>query len=434
MGNLVAIVGRPNVGKSTFFNRMLGMRKAIVDNVSGVTRDRQYGSTEWNGKRFMLVDTGGFIGDSEDEFAAAIRHQVHTAIEESSLVLFIVDVSTGITDLDEFLAEILHRSTKPVLLVVNKVDNNKRHLDAHEFWALGFEQLFAISSTSGSGTGDLLDEVVRLLPNESVEEEDLPKLVIVGRPNAGKSSFTNALLDQERSIVTDIAGTTRDSIHAKYSKYGKEFLLVDTAGLRKKKSVREDLEFYSVMRAVRSIETADVCILMIDATRGIEGQDLNIFRLAVKNNKGVVILVNKWDLVENKETNTARDFEATIKERIAPFTDVPVVFISVLQKQRIMKAIDTALEVYENRSTRISTSKLNEFVQEIVAAHPPPPHRGHFISIKYATQLHTPYPSFVMFCNYPQHIKQPYRNYLENRFREHFEFTGTPIVFYFRQK
>ena len=434
MSNLVAIVGRPNVGKSTFFNRMIGMRKAIVDNVSGVTRDRQYGTTEWNGKRFMLVDTGGFIGDSEDEFAAAIRTQVHTAIEEANLVLFLVDVGTGVTDLDEFMADILHRSSKPVLLVVNKVDNNKRHLDAHEFWALGFEQLFPISSTSGSGTGDLLDEVVRLLPEASVEEEDLPKLVIVGRPNAGKSSFTNALLEEERSIVTDIAGTTRDSIHAKYSKYGKEFLLVDTAGLRKKRSVREDLEFYSVMRAVRSIETADVCILMVDATRGMEGQDLNIFRLAIKNNKGIVILINKWDLVENKTTNTARDIEHKIKEKIAPFTDVPIVFVSVLEKQRIMKAIDTALEVYENRSTRITTSKLNEFVQEIVQAYPPPPYRGHFISIKYATQLHTPYPSFVLFCNYPKHIKEPYKNYLENRFREQFQFTGTPIVFFFRQK
>lgn len=434
MGNLVAIVGRPNVGKSTFFNRMIGMRKAIVDNVSGVTRDRQYGYTDWNGKRFMLVDTGGFIGDSEDEFAAAIRTQVHTAIEECELVLFIVDVDTGITDLDEYLAQILHRSKKPVLLVVNKVDNNSRQLDVHEFWALGFDQLFPVSATSGSGTGDLLDEVVQRLPEESVEEEDLPKLVIVGRPNAGKSSFTNALLDEERSIVTDIAGTTRDSIHAKYSKYGKEFLLVDTAGLRKKRSVREDLEFYSVMRAIRSIESADVCILMIDATRGLEGQDMNIFRLAIKNNKGIVLLVNKWDLIENKTTNTARDFEEKIHEKIAPFTDVPIVFISVLEKQRIMKAIDTALEVYENRSMRITTSKLNEFVQEIVTANPPPPHRGHFISIKYATQLHTPYPAFVLFCNYPKHIKEPYKNYLENRFRERFELTGTPIVFFFRQK
>lgn len=434
MGNVVAIVGRPNVGKSTFFNRMIGMRKAIVDNVSGVTRDRQYGASEWNGQSFMMVDTGGFIGDSEDDFAAAIRGQVHMAIEEANLVLFLVDVSTGVTDLDEHLAEILHRSKKKVLLVVNKVDNSARHLEAHEFWSLGFDQMFPISANSGSGTGDLLDEVVKLLPDSELVEDDLPKFVIVGRPNAGKSSFTNALLEEERSIVTDVAGTTRDSVHAKYSKFGKEFLLIDTAGLRKKKSVQEDLEFYSVMRAVRSLENADVCILMLDATKGIEGQDLNIFRLAIKNNKGVVILVNKWDLVDNKETNTARDIEDKIRERIAPFSDVPILFISVLEKQRIFKAIEVALEVYDNRAQRISTSKLNEFVQEIVAAHPPPPHRGHFISIKYATQIHTPYPAFAMFCNYPKQIKEPYRNYLENRFRERFNFTGSPIAFFFRQK
>lgn len=434
MGNLVAIVGRPNVGKSTFFNRMLGMRKAIVDDVSGVTRDRMYGSSDWNGQKFMLVDTGGFIGDSEDEFAAAIREQVYVAIEESEVVIFMVDVATGVTDLDEKVAELLHRSKKPVLLVVNKVDNSSRQLDAHEFWSLGFEKMFPVSANSGSGTGDLLDEVVNLLPEMEIGEDELPKFVIVGRPNAGKSSFTNALLEEERSIVTDIAGTTRDSIHAKYSKFDKEFLLIDTAGLRKKKNVKEDLEFYSVMRAIRSLEDADVCILMLDATKGIEGQDMNIFKLAIRNNKGVVILVNKWDLVQNKETNTARDFEAKIREKIAPFTDVPIVFISVLEKQRIYKAIDTALEVYENRATRISTSKLNEFVQDVVAAHPPPPYRGHFISIKYATQIHTPYPAFAMFCNYPKHIKEPYKNYLENRFREQFNFTGSPVVFFFRQK
>jgi GTP-binding protein len=434
MGNLVAIVGRPNVGKSTFFNRMLGMRKAIVDDVSGVTRDRQYGSSEWNGQHFMLIDTGGFIGDSEDDFAAAIRTQVHTAIEEADIILFLVDVNTGVTDLDEHLAEILHRTKKQILLVVNKVDNSARHLDSHEFWSLGFDEMYPISSNSGSGTGDLLDEVVRLLPEEELIEDEIPKFVIVGRPNAGKSSFTNALLEENRSIVTEIAGTTRDSVHAKYSKFGKEFLLIDTAGLRKKKNVTEDLEFYSVMRAVRSLENADICILMLDATKGIEGQDLNIFRLAIKNNKGVVILVNKWDLVDDKKTNTAKDLEDKIKERIAPFDDVPIVFISVLEKQRIYKAVDVALEVYENRSTRITTSKLNEFVQEIVAAHPPPPHRGHFISIKYATQIHTPYPAFAMFCNYPKQIKEPYRNYLENRFREKFNFTGSPVVFFFRQK
>lgn len=434
MGNLVAIIGRPNVGKSTFFNRMLGMRKAIVDDVSGVTRDRQYGTTEWNGKEFMVVDTGGFIGDSDDEFAAAIRDQIYIAIEEANAVIFMVDVKTGITDLDEQVAELLHRTDKPVLLVVNKVDNAARHLESHEFWSLGFENLFPVSSNSGSGTGDLLDELVKLLPESVLDKEDLPKFVIVGRPNAGKSSLTNALLETDRSIVTDIAGTTRDSIHAKYSKFDKEFLLIDTAGLRKKKNVKEDLEFYSVMRAIRSIEESDVCILMLDATSGIEAQDMNIFKLAIRNNKGIVILVNKWDLIEGKETNTARDFEKKILEKISPFTDVPIVFVSVKDKQRIYKAIDITLEVYENRKRRITTSALNEFVQDIVNAYPPPPYRGHFISIKYATQIHTPYPAFAMFCNYPKHIKDPYKNYLENRFREEWDFKGSPIVFFFRQK
>lgn len=433
MSNIVAIVGRPNVGKSTFFNRLLGTRKAIIDNVSGVTRDRQYGTTEWNGHKFTAVDTGGFIGDSEDLFASAIRRQVHIAIDEAEVIVFIVDVATGVTDLDEQVAELLHRSGKKILLVVNKADNAERHMDAHEFWSLGFEEMFPISSTSGSGTGDLLDAVVDRLPKEKLIEDDLPRFAIIGRPNAGKSSFINALLGEDRSIVTDIAGTTRDSIHAKYKKFDREFLLIDTAGLRKKKNVREDLEFYSVMRAIRAVEEADVCVLMLDATKGIEGQDLNIFRLATRNNKGVVVLVNKWDLVE-KETNTARDFEADIKARLAPFSDVPVVFISVLDKQRIFKAIDTALEVYENRATRISTSKLNEFVQEVMEQTPPPTHRGQFISIKYVTQIHTPYPAFAMFCNHPKHIKEPYRNYLENRFRERFNFTGSPIVFFFRQK
>ena len=434
MGNLVAIIGRPNVGKSTFFNRMLGMRKAIVDDVSGVTRDRQYGTTEWNGKEFMVVDTGGFIGDSDDEFAAAIRDQIHIAIEEANAVIFMVDVKTGITDLDEQVAELLHRTDKPVLLVVNKVDNAARHLESHEFWSLGFDNLYPVSSNSGSGTGDLLDELVKLLPESVLEKEDLPKFVIVGRPNAGKSSLTNALLETDRSIVTDIAGTTRDSIHAKYSKFDKEFLLIDTAGLRKKKNVKEDLEFYSVMRAIRSIEESDVCILMLDATHGIEAQDMNIFKLAIRNNKGIVILVNKWDLIEGKETNTARDFEKKILEKISPFSDVPIVFVSVKEKQRIYKAIDIALEVYENRKRRITTSALNEFVQDIINAYPPPPYRGHFISIKYATQIHTPYPAFAMFCNYPKHIKDPYKNYLENRFREEWDFKGSPIVFFFRQK
>lgn len=434
MSNIVAIVGRPNVGKSTFFNRMLGMRKAIIDDVSGVTRDRQYGKVEWNGRSFTLIDTGGFIGDSEDTFASAIRDQVHIAIDEADVVIFMVDVATGITDLDEQVSELLHRSGKEVLLVVNKVDNSARHLDSHEFWSLGYEELHPISSSSGSGTGDLLDIIIEKLPEAEVFEEDLPKFAIIGRPNAGKSSLTNALLGEDRSIVTDIAGTTRDTVHAKYSKFGKEFMLIDTAGLRKKKNVREDLEFYSVMRAIRAIESADVCILMLDATKGVEGQDLNIFRLAVKNNKGVVVLVNKWDLVQNKETNTAKEFEEKIKARLAPFSDVPVVFISVLDKQRIFRSIEVALEVYNHRSTRISTSQLNAFVQDVVAQNPPPTYRGNFISIKYVTQIHTPYPAFVFFCNHPKQIKQPYKNYMENRFREHFNFTGTPISLFFRQK
>ncbi len=434
MSNLVAIVGRPNVGKSTFFNRMLGMRKSIIDDVSGVTRDRQYGTVEWNGRSFTLIDTGGFIGDSGDAFAAAIRSQVHIAIDEAEVIIFMVDVATGITDLDDQVSEMLHRSGKKVLLVVNKVDNSARHLDAHEFWTLGYEEMFPVSSSSGSGTGDLLDEVIRLLPDAEVFEEDLPKFAIIGRPNAGKSSLVNALLDENRSIVTDVAGTTRDAVHAKYSKFGKEFMLIDTAGLRKKKNVREDLEFYSVLRALRAIESADVCILMLDATTGVEGQDLNIFRLAVKNNKGVVVLVNKWDLVENKETNTAKDFEEKIKARLAPFSDVPVVFISVLEKQRLFRAIEVAMEVHNHRSTRISTSRLNNFVQDVIAQNPPPTYRGNFISIKYATQIHTPYPAFVLFCNHPKQIKEPYKNYLENRFREEFNFTGTPIALFFRQK
>lgn len=434
MSNIVAIVGRPNVGKSTFFNRMIGMRKSIIDDTSGVTRDRQYGKVEWNGRSFTIVDTGGFIGDSEDAFASAIRNQVHIAIEQADVIVLMVDVATGITDLDNQVSEMLHRSKKEVLVVVNKVDNNARQLDAHEFWTLGHEKMFPISSNSGSGTGDLLDEIVNLLPEEEVFEDDLPKFTIIGRPNVGKSSFVNALLGENRSIVTDEAGTTRDTVHAKYSKFDKEFMLIDTAGLRKKKNVREDLEFYSVMRAIRSIELCDVCVLMLDATKGIEGQDLNIFRLAIKNNKGVVILVNKWDLITSKETNTAKELEEKIKKRIAPFSDVPIVFISVLEKQRIFRAIEVALEVYENRSTRISTSKLNSFVQEMVTAVSPPTYRGNFITIKYATQIHTPYPAFVLFCNHPKQIKPPYKQYLENRFRENFAFKGTPISLFFRQK
>lgn len=431
--NIVAIVGRPNVGKSTFFNRMLGMRKAIIDDVSGVTRDRQYGVCDWAGRQFTIIDTGGFIGDGEDVFAAAIRNQVHIAMDEAEVILFMVDAATGITDLDAQLSQLLLRSPKKVILVVNKVDNSERRMDAHEFWSLGFEELFCVSSTSGSGTGDLLDEIVKLLPEEAVEDPDIPKFAVIGRPNAGKSSLVNQLLGEERSIVTDIAGTTRDSTEGYYNKFGKEFILVDTAGLRRKKNVHENLEFYSVMRAIRSIENADICILMIDAVNGIESQDLNIFRLAHKNNKGLVILVNKWDLIE-KDTHTAKTFEEEIKRRIAPFSDLPIIFISVLEKQRIFKAVDIAFEVNENRSRKITTSVLNQFLQDAMEYYKPPTHRGKSISIKYMVQLPTPYPSFALFCNYPKHIKEDYKQYLENRLRETFNFTGTPLRLFFRQK
>ncbi len=433
MENLVAIVGRPNVGKSTFFNRMLGMRQAIVDDVSGVTRDRQYGTTEWNGKTFNLVDTGGFIGDADDVFAAAIRNQVRIAIEEAQVIVFMVDVETGITDLDQQVARILHESKKTVKLVVNKVDNAERQLMAHEFWSLGFENLFMVSSTSGSGTGDLLDAIVQEIPGIQEEENPLPRIAIVGRPNAGKSSFVNLLMGEERSIVTDIAGTTRDSVDAHYNKFGHEFILVDTAGLRRKRSVKEDLEFYSVLRALRSIESADICVLMLDATKGIEAQDLNIFRLALKNNKGLLILVNKWDLIE-KDEKTSLKFEADIKERIAPFTDLPIMFISVLEKQRVLKAVDLIMQVHENRSKKISTSQLNRFLEDALAAYHPPSYRGRMISIKYMVQLPTLYPSFVFFCNHPKHVLESYKRYLENRLREAFDFTGVPIKMYFRDK
>jgi len=435
MSHIVAIVGRPNVGKSTFFNRMIGSRQAIVDDVSGVTRDRQYGVGDWSGRRFTVVDTGGFIGDGEDVFAAAIRSQVKIALDEAEVVLFMVDATTGITDLDTQVAEMLRRSKKKnILLVVNKVDNHERQMDAQEFWALGFEEMFCLASISGSGTGDLLDKVVELLPEEAPEETDLPKITIVGRPNAGKSSLVNALLDEERAIVTDIAGTTRDSVHTHYNKFGMEFILVDTAGLRKKKNVKEDLEFYSTLRTIKAIEESDVCVLMFDASQGLEAQDINIFRVIIKNKKSVVILVNKWDLIPDKEANTARDFEAKIKERLAPFSDVPVIFTSVTEKQRIFKAMEMALEVYANRTQKITTSKLNEFLEATVAAHTPPAHRGKLIKIKYGVQLPTPYPTFALFCNYPDHVEESYKQYLENRFRERFNFTGTPISLFFREK
>lgn len=433
MGNIIAIVGRPNVGKSTIFNRLIGGRQAIVDDTSGVTRDRHYGICEWNGKIFTVVDTGGFVGSSDDVFEKAIRSQVKIAIEEAAAVVFLVDVTTGITDLDEDVANLLRRSTKPVLLAVNKVDNHERYLEANEFYSLGFDQTFFISSLTGSGTGELLDAVTEIVQEDAKIETDLPKFAIVGQPNVGKSSLVNSLLGEDRNIVTEIAGTTRDTIHTKYSKFGKEFLLIDTAGIRKKAKVHEDLEFYSVMRAISAIEEADVCILMIDAEMGIEHQDMSIFRLAQKRHKGIVLLVNKWDLIE-KETNTARDFEGEVKRKIAPFVDVPIVFISVHEKQRIFKAVEEALDVFENRGRKIKTSVLNEAMQPEIERYPPPTHRGRSVSIKYMTQLPTPYPAFVFYTNHPKHVIDSYKQYLENRLREHFNFKGAPITLFFREK
>ncbi len=433
MGNIVAIVGRPNVGKSTLYNRLIGERQAIIDDISGVTRDRQYGSSFWNGKTFTVIDTGGFVKNSEDIFESEIRSQVEIAIEEAAVIIFMVDVATGITDLDEEIAAMLRRTEKPVLLCVNKVDNSQRQMEANEFWSLGFEETHFVSSMTGSGTGEILDALTEQIEEEEPIESDIPKIAIVGQPNVGKSSLTNALLGEERNIVTDIAGTTRDSIHTKYSKFGKEFLLIDTAGIRKKAKVHENLEFYSVMRAIKAIEDADVCIIMIDAQTGVEAQDMNILRLAQRRNKGIVILVNKWDLVE-KETNTARDFEKEIRDKIAPFNDVPIVFISALEKQRIFRAVEAALEVYENRSRKIKTSQLNEIMLEAIERYPPPSHRGRYVKIKYVTQLPTYYPAFAFFCNNPKHVKENYKNYLENQLRKNFNFTGVPIGVFFRKK
>ncbi len=433
MGSIVAIVGRPNVGKSTLFNRLHGERKAIIDDISGVTRDRIYGASDWNGKKFTVVDTGGFVHGSDEVFEAAIRTQVKIAIEEASVIIFMVDVTTGITDLDEKVAEMLRKGKKKVFLGVNKVDNNQRLLLANEFWSLGFENTFFLSSITGSGTGELLDAVALEVEDEPEMDESVPKIAIVGQPNVGKSSLTNVLLGEDRNIVTDIAGTTRDSLHSEYNKFGKHFILIDTAGIRKKAKVHEDLEFYSVMRAIRAIEEADVCILMIDATTGIESQDQSIFGLIKQRHKGVVILVNKWDLVE-KETNTARDMEATIKRKIAPFDDVPIIFTSVLDQQRIFRAVEEALEVYKNRVQKIKTSVLNEFLEEATQKYAPPSHRGKFNSIKYCTQLPTYYPSFVFFCNHPKAMKDSYKNYLENQLREKFNFRGVPLSIYFREK
>ncbi|MBS1780465.1 MAG: ribosome biogenesis GTPase Der [Bacteroidetes bacterium] len=435
-GFTVAIVGRPNVGKSTLFNRLLEQRKAIVDDISGVTRDRQYGVADWNGKNFNVIDTGGFVVNSEDVFEREIRKQVQIAMDESNLVLFVCDTVTGITDQDEDMARILRRGNKPVLLVVNKVDNSERALAATEFYSLGFDHIFFISSISGSGTGELLDEVVNFIPDDAVvdeEEENIPKIAIIGQPNAGKSTLLNALVGEERTIVSDIAGTTRDTIHTHYKQFGKEFILIDTAGLRKKKNVHEDLEFYSVIRAIRAMDEADVCMLLIDAEVGVTVQDVNIFSLATRKGKGVVILVNKWDTVQ-KETNTARDYEKALKQRIAPFTDVPVIFTSATEKQRIFQAMEKALEVYDNRQRRIPTSQLNDIMLKEIERFAPPMTRGHAVKIKYISQIPTAVPSFAFFANYPEAIKEPYKNFLENKLRSHFNFSGVPIRIFCRKK
>ncbi|MFI2742156.1 ribosome biogenesis GTPase Der [Zhouia sp. PK063] len=434
MSAIVAIVGRPNVGKSTLFNRLIKRREAIVDAVSGVTRDRHYGKSDWNGKEFSLIDTGGYIVGSDDIFEQEIDKQVELAIDEADVIIFVVDVETGVTGMDEEVAQLLRQVKKPVFLAINKVDNAMREADAVEFYALGLGEYYTISSSNGSGTGDLLDALVEVLPEkEDVEEETLPRFAVVGRPNAGKSSFINALIGEDRYIVTDIAGTTRDSNDTRYNRFGFEFNLVDTAGIRRKSKVKEDLEFYSVMRSVRAIEHSDVCILVIDATRGFEGQDTNIFWLAERNRKGVVILVNKWDLVE-KETNTTKEFEQRIRHEIAPFTDVPIIFISALTKQRIYKAIETAVEVYNNRSKRIATSKLNEVMLPIIEKTPPPAHKDKYIKVKFCTQLPTPMPQFVFFANLPQYVKDPYKRFIENKLRKHFDFHGVPVQVYFRKK
>lgn len=433
MGNIVAIVGRPNVGKSTFYNRLIGARQSIVDDISGVTRDRQYGTSEWNGKVFNVVDTGGFVMNSNDVFEKEIRSQVKIAMDEASVIIFMVDVTTGITDLDEEVARMLRRTDKEVLLVVNKVDNGTRQMAANEFWSLGFKDTFFLSSISGSGTGEVLDMVTDLIEDTPESDEKIAKIAVLGQPNAGKSSLVNALLGEDRNIVTDVAGTTRDAIHTKYEKFGKEFYLIDTAGLRKKTKVHENLEFYSVMRAIKALEEADVCLVMIDGTVGVEQQDLSILRLAQRRHKGIVILINKWDLVK-KETNTARDLEKEIRFKIAPFTDVDIVFVSALEKQRIFKAVELALEVYENRTKRIGTSVLNNWLEETIENYKPPMFRGKTISIKYMTQARTHYPGFAFFSNYPQHINESYRNYLENRLRATFKFTGVPMSLFFRKK
>ena len=439
MGKLVAIVGRPNVGKSTLFNRLTETRAAIVNDTSGTTRDRQYGKVLWNGEEFSIVDTGGWVVNSDDIFEEEINKQVSLAIEEADVILFMVDIKNGVTDLDDHVAEILRRCKKPVLLVTNKADSNEAALyGAAEFYSLGLGDPYSVSAINGSGTGDLLDEILRLMPEDSTQEEgidNIPRFAIVGRPNAGKSSIINAFIGEERNIVTDIAGTTRDSIYTRYNKFGFDFYLVDTAGIRKKAKVNEDIEYYSVIRSIRAIENSDVCVLMIDATRGIESQDANIFSLIQKNKKGLVVCVNKWDLVENKSTEAIKAMENAIRSRFAPFTDFPIIFGSALTKQRIFKVIETAVEVYQNRQRKVPTSKLNTVMQEAIAAYPPPANKGKYVKIKYITMLkESVVPSFVFFCNLPQWVKDPYKRYLENKIRENWNYTGTPINIFMREK
>ena len=433
--SLVAIVGRPNVGKSTLFNRLVGHRQAIVDETAGTTRDRHYGKTDWNGKEFSIIDTGGYAVNTDDIFEDDIRRQVMLAIDEADLILFMVEVKTGVTDLDMMMADVLRRSGKKVIVVCNKVDNYDLIYQSHEFYSLGLGDIFCISSMSGSGTGDLMDEILKQLPEDAKAEEmdDLPRITIVGRPNVGKSSLTNALLGEERNIVTNIAGTTRDSIHTRYNKYGMDFYLVDTAGMRKKGKEMEDLEFYSVMRSIRAIENSDVCVLMLDAQQGLESQDLNIHNLIVRNRKGCVIVVNKWDLIE-KESNTMKEWKEFLEKKLAPFNDIPIIFTSVLNKQRILEVLQQAIRVYNSRKRRIPTSELNDYILPIIEDYPPASTKGKYIRIKYATQLPTPTPQFAFFVNLPQYIKESYRRYLENKIRSEWDFSGVPIQIYFRQK
>lgn len=438
MSQLVAIVGRPNVGKSTLFNRLTQSRTAIVDDTAGTTRDRQYGKVDWSGREFSIVDTGGWVVNSEDIFESEINKQVELAIEQADVILFVVDAMNGVTDLDDHVAEILRKSRKPVILVANKVDGNEWLYNVPEFYALGLGDPYPVSAVNGYGTGDLLDEVVKDLPEPDEDDarlDDIPRFAIVGRPNAGKSSLINSFIGEDRHIVTDIAGTTRDSIYTRYNKFGFDFYLVDTAGIRKKNKVHEDIEYYSVIRSIRAIEASDVCILMIDATRGIEAQDVSIFSLIQKNKKGLVVVVNKWDIAEDKSTAAIKHYESAIRERFAPFTDFPIIFASALTKQRIFKVLETAVDVYKNRRRQVPTSELNRVMLEDIAAYPPPSNKGKFVKIKYITMLKgAPVPTFIFFCNLPQWVKEPYRRYLENKIREHWDFSGTPIQIFMRDK